>query len=99
MVKRLIDTTTKTEIDTAKTAWKRVVQKTVEATGDLIGIKITDKIISVGKPTEKTNKVKETYIPPEKQQQIIEDLKLFWRPFYKNGMSKNCKFARHNFSW
>ena len=34
-------------MDTAKTASKRVVQKTVETKGDLIGNKITDKITSV----------------------------------------------------
>ena len=33
----LMDTATKTGIDTAKTASKRVVQKTAKATGDLIG--------------------------------------------------------------
>ena len=47
-----MDTATKTEIDAAKTASKRVVQKT-EATGDLIGTKIADKITSTGKPKEK----------------------------------------------
>ena len=36
--KKLMDTATKTEIDTAKIASKRVVQKTSEATGDLIGL-------------------------------------------------------------
>ena len=49
MVKKLIDTGTKTGIDVAKTASKRVVQKISEATGDLIGNKIADKITSVGK--------------------------------------------------
>ena len=34
-------------MDTAKTASKRVVQKTAETTRDLIGNKITDKITSV----------------------------------------------------
>ena len=33
--RKLIDTATKTEMDAAKTASKRVVQKTAEATGDL----------------------------------------------------------------
>ena len=32
-----MDTATKTGIDAAKTAYIRVVQKTAEATGDLIG--------------------------------------------------------------
>ena len=42
--KTLMDTATKTRIDAAKTASKRVVQNTAEATWDLIGNKITDKI-------------------------------------------------------
>ena len=75
--KKLIDTATKTGIDAAKTASKRVVQKTAEATGDLIGNKIADKITSIGKTKEKTNKPEEIYIPPEKRQQIINDLQLF----------------------
>ena len=72
-------TATKTGMDPAKTASKRVVQKTAEVTGDLIGNKIADKIISIGKPKEKekTDKVEKIYIPPEKRQQIIDDLRLF----------------------
>ena len=78
--KKLMDTATKTGIDAAKTASKRVVQKTAEATGDLIGNKIADKITSIGKSKEKEKpkeKPEEIYIPPEKRQQIIDDLKLF----------------------
>ena len=44
-----MDTATKTGINPAKTASKIVVQKTVEATGDLVGNKIADKITSLGK--------------------------------------------------
>ena len=75
--KKLMDTATKTGIDAAKCASKRVVQKTAEVTGDLIGNKIADKITLVGKPKEKTNKTEEIYIPPEKRQQIIDELRLF----------------------
>ena len=52
-------------------------QKTAEATRDLIGNKIADKITSAGKPEEndKTTKVEEIYISPEKRPQIIDDLK------------------------
>ena len=77
--KQLLDTATKTGIDAAKTASKRVVQKTAEATGDLIGNKIADKITSIGKSKEKekTSKPEEIYISPEKRQQIINDLKIF----------------------
>ena len=46
-----MDTATKTGIDAAKTASKRVVQKTAEATGDLIG----------------KTKHKEIYMPLEKR--------------------------------
>ena len=60
-----MDAATKTGTDAAKTAPKRVVQKAAEATGDLIGNKIADKITSIGKPKEKekTNKTEEIYIP------------------------------------
>ena len=51
-----MDTVTKTGIDAAKTASKRVVKKTAEATGDLIRNKIANKITSIGKPKEKKQK-------------------------------------------
>ena len=49
---------------------KRVVQKTAEATGDLIGNKMADKITSIGKPKakEKEKEIEEIYIPIEKRQ-------------------------------
>ena len=79
MVKKLMDTAAKTGIDPAKSPSKRVVQKTAEATGDLIENKIAHKIPSVGKSKEqeKTKTVEEIYIPPEKRQQMIDDLRLF----------------------
>ena len=40
-----METATKTGINAAKTASKRIVQKTAEATGDLIGYKIADKLL------------------------------------------------------
>ena len=83
--KKLIDTTTKTGKEFAKTASKRIVQKTSEGTGDLIGNKIADKITSIGKPKNKKEKdemnvmeeTEEIFIPPEKRKQIINDLRLF----------------------
>ena len=73
-----MDTAIKTEMDAAKTASKKVVQKTAEAIGDLVGNKIADQITSIGKPKEKeTKEIEEIYIPPEKRQQIIDDLRLF----------------------
>ena len=73
--KKLMDSETKTGMDAAKTTSKRVVQTTAEATGNLIGNKIADKITSIGKPKEKTNRAEEIYILPEKRQQIIDDLR------------------------
>ena len=75
-------TKTKTGLDAAKTVSKRAVQKIAEPTGDLIGNKMTDKITSLGKSKNKekeneTNEVQEIYIPPEKRQQIVNDLRLF----------------------
>ena len=46
--KKLMDTATKTGIDAAKTASKKVVRKTAEATRDLIENKIADNITSIG---------------------------------------------------
>ena len=71
--KKFIDTATKTGIDTAKTSSKRVVQKTVEATGDLIGNKIADKITSLGKTNrkEKEDERQEICIPPEKNSKLL----------------------------
>ena len=77
--KKLIDTATKTGIDAGKTASKRVVQKTAEATWDLIGNKTADKITSQGKwknkRKEEDNEVNK--IPSEKRQQIPYKLRLF----------------------
>ena len=80
--KKLMDTATKRRKDAEKTACKRVVEKTTEATRDLIGSKIADTITSGVKIRTKekeneTNKRQQIYIPPEKRQQIINDLKLF----------------------
>ena len=59
-----------------------MLKKTAEAAGDLIGNKIANKITSVGKSNnearkDETNEIEEIYIPPEKRQQIIDDLRLF----------------------
>ena len=54
-----METETKTGIDAAKTASKRVVQKTAEAAGALIGNEKADKITSVDK-IKKWRKSKES---------------------------------------
>ena len=62
-----------------KIAGKKIIHKSAEATGDLIGSKIADKITSFkSKPQEVIEEEpEEIIIPPEKIQQIINDLRLF----------------------
>ena len=55
--KKIIDATKKQDSEFAKTAGRRIVQKSAEATGDLIGNKMADQITSLGKSK---NKEKET---------------------------------------
>ena len=86
--KKLMDTVTKRGIDAVKTASERVVQETAETTGDLIGNKIADKITFLSKSKEKTRKAEEIYIPLEKRQQIIDDLKFFWAHCIKMEFQK-----------
>ena len=76
--KKLMDTATKTGIDAAKTASKRVVQKTTDTAGDLIGNKTANKITSVGKQKEEetTKEIEKIYILPEKRQKIIDEIVL-----------------------
>ena len=72
----------KSATDAIKTASHPAIQKTVEATGDLVGNKIADKITSISKkPTKKLSAIdedaelstrKKRYISPEERQQIIE---------------------------
>ena len=60
--------------------WFIVIQsKRRFATRNLIRNKVADKSTSIGKSKEKkkTKKAEEIYIPPEKRQQVIDDLKLF----------------------
>ena len=53
MEKKLVDAAKKSAADVIKTASKRAIQKTAEATGDLVGNKIADKITSVSKKSTK----------------------------------------------
>ena len=45
-IQKLFDSTTKAATDTIKIASKRAIRKTLEATGNLIGNKIADKIMA-----------------------------------------------------
>ena len=82
---KLFDTAEKFSTDTIKTTSKRAIQKTAEATGDLIGNKIADKITSISKKLVKEFPIndedvkitnKKRYISPEERQQIIDELGL-----------------------
>ena len=57
--KKPMNTATKTGIDAAKTASKRVFEKNAEAIGGLMGNKIADKMTSVGKSKHKEKKMKQ----------------------------------------
>ena len=52
---KLFDGAKTSTTDAIKTAWKRAIQKTAEATRDLIGNKIADKITSVSKKSNNNN--------------------------------------------
>ena len=51
--KKLVDTAKKSTTDAIKTVSKRAIQKTAEATRDLVGNKIADKIPSASKKSSK----------------------------------------------
>ena len=83
---KIIDTAKKSTTDAINTASKRAIQKTAEATGDLIGNKIADKITSISKQSIKNLPIidedaertthKKRYISPEERQQTINELRL-----------------------
>ena len=52
---KLLDSAKKSTTDAVKTASKRAIQKTSEATGDFIGNKTADKITSVSKKRSNNN--------------------------------------------
>ena len=81
-------------MDAITTASKRAIQKTTEATGDLIGNKISDKTTSFSKNFDSNSQIKapkRKYISPEERQQIIYELRLVQQ--YSNGISKNSEFG------
>ena len=57
----------------AETDGKRILKKSAEATGDLIGNKIADKITTKPIKNDLTN---ERYVSPEERQEIINRLRL-----------------------
>ena len=92
---KLLDSAKKSTTDALKTASKRAIQKTAEATGDLIGKKIPDKITSVSKkPAEElhnNNDDQDVEIIAHKKRYKGSKLKLVW---YNNGIPKYSKFVR-----
>ena len=71
--KSLIDKGIDVSKNFAKTAGKRILKKSAEATVDLIGNKIADKITAKPIKNDVTN---ERYISPEERQKIIDKLRL-----------------------
>ena len=55
MRQKLLDHVKKSAADALKTSSKRVIQKTAEATGDLIGNKIANRITKVSKNSQQNN--------------------------------------------
>ena len=81
--KKILDNSLSAGKDFAKIAGKKVLTKSAEATGDLIGNKIADRITKSARNKEQKEdgrimeETQEIIIPPEKREQIIRDLKLF----------------------
>ena len=80
--KKLTDTTIKTGNDFATIAGKKIVHKSAEATGNLIGNKLADKITSASKKShneeiqsnEVNNEIpKERCISPKERQKIVDE--------------------------
>ena len=78
--KKLLDSAKKSTADAIITVSKKSVQKTAEATGDLIGNKVAYKITSTSqssKELQSQNELKipkERYLSPYEGQQIIDEL-------------------------
>ena len=80
--KKSLNTSTKTGLDAEKTASK----KKAEATGELIGNKIAEKVVKPkAVPTKNSRNVEEIVIQPEKRQEILHKL----RQVLQNGTPKN----------
>ena len=81
--KKILDKSMDASKDFEKIAGKKVLHKSAEATGEIIGNKVADRITksSRNKAQKEDDRImeetQEIYIPPEKREQIIKDLKLF----------------------
>ena len=88
---KLLNSAKKSTTDAIKTDSKRAIQKTAEATGDLICNKIADKITSISKKKSPHNDGKEDveitthkkrYISPEERRQIFDELRLIPKNYW-----------------
>ena len=81
--RKILDKSMDAGKDFAKIAGKKALHKSAEATGEMIGNKIADRITrsSRNKAQKEDDGImeetQELIIPPEKREQIIRDLKLF----------------------
>ena len=81
--KKMLDNSLSAGKDFAKIAGKKVLTKSAEATGELIGNKIADRITKSARNREQKEndrimeETQEIIIPPEKRGQTVKDLKLF----------------------
>ena len=81
--KKILDNSLSAGKDFAKIEGKKVLTKSAEATGDLIGNIIADRITKIARNKEQKEddrimeETQEIIIPPEKIEQMIRDLKLF----------------------
>ena len=100
---KLLDEAKQSAKDALKTTSKRAIQTKAEATGDLIGNNVADKITKVSRKLPQNNSEtvkndhnkqtpKERYISPEERQKIIDDMRLIY--LYNNGILKGNKFVR-----
>ena len=89
MRQKLLDHVNQSPTDPIKTSSKRFIQKTAEATCDLIDSKIANKITNVSKNSETVTSEhskeipKERYVSPEERQEIIDEwidvqILLYW---------------------
>ena len=90
--KQLLDFATKTRVDPLKTASQKVTHKVTEGTGEFIGNKIVDKTLKP-KPVPDVNSinVEEIVIPPEKREEILNELE-------KKKLKKYQKMKHHEIS-
>ena len=86
-IQKRLDHAKQSATDAFRTTSKKAIQKTAEATVDLIGNKIANKITKISKTSQQNNSetvsnehdkeiTKERYISPEERQKIIDDLRL-----------------------